>query len=65
MSGVHPFQLGTGGGEGIEFHQRLAEPGTPDPVEHCVQPLRPFGVTRTGQMFEIGGVGGEQHGHTE
>ena len=54
-SWVHPLQLGARGREGIKFHQCVTEPGTSDPVEHRIQPLRPFGGTRTGPKFGEGG----------
>ena len=61
--GMHPQQVFALGRTGLELCHRLIEIGAADACEHGVESLGPFGMTRSGEVFEIHRMSGEQHGH--
>ena len=60
---MHPLEIGTCGRQRVERHDRVGEPGKAHAVEHGLQALGALGVARPGEVFEIRGMSGEQHGH--
>lgn len=60
---MHPLEIDPFGCPRLERHDRVGQIGASNALEYGVEPFRPLGVTRTGEMFEVGRMGGEQHGH--
>ena len=60
---VSGLQLGPGGGPGREGHEEVDQVGLLDPPGDGSQPSRSLGMTDTGVVFQIGGVGTEKDGH--
>ena len=62
--GVHTSQVVALGGHRFERDDGVGEPGPLDAGDHRLQPRRPLGVARSGEVLEVGRVGGEQHRHS-
>ena len=60
---MHPLEVGSLGGQGLERGQGIAEVRPANSLEHGIESLGSLGVARSGQMLEVCGMGGEQHGH--
>jgi ribosomal protein S18 acetylase RimI-like enzyme len=60
---MNALQIGTLGGPRLEWGDGVAKIGAANAFENGIEPLRTLGVARPGKMFEVGRMGGEQHGH--
>ncbi len=57
------LEVGSLGGPGLEWGEGVAEVRATNPFEHGVESLGALGMARTGEVFEVCRMGGEQHGH--
>ena len=60
---MHTLEVETRRCQGFYRHQCIAEPTSFDTRQHGTKAFRTLGMPRARQVFEIGRVGTEQHGH--
>ena len=61
---MYTLEVGASSRFGLEGDHCVGNPGSLHPVDDRTQTLGPLGVAGPGEVFEITGVSGEQHGHS-